>query len=120
ALPTAGTLYTFTTGDAGGRPLVVGYADFGGGRGVGQLTRGPPRLGAAGAGSGASTGPAGGGPRRGAVRGSPRAGELSGRRDRRRWRRSATPLSEGLPNSLIRRSWRRCARPDWRRATSTP
>jgi len=71
ALPTAGTLYTFTTVHAGGRPLVLGYADFGEVRVLGQLTGAPPRIGAPVTVTETSTGPADGGQRRYAFRVSP-------------------------------------------------
>ena len=47
ALPTAGTLYTFTTVQTADRaPLVLGYADFGDVRVLGPLTGAAPRIGA--------------------------------------------------------------------------
>ena len=65
ALPTAGTLYTFTTVHTGHRaPLVLGYADFGEVRVLGQLTGAPPRIGAQVTVTEADTGPADGGSRR--------------------------------------------------------
>ncbi len=65
ALPTAGTLYTFTTVHAGDRaPLVLGYADFGEVRVLGQLTGAPPRIGAPVTVTETSAGPADGGHRR--------------------------------------------------------
>jgi uncharacterized OB-fold protein len=46
ALPRRGTLYTFTTIHAGGKPSrTLGYADFGEVRVLGPLTGGPPRIG---------------------------------------------------------------------------
>lgn len=65
ALPTAGTLYTFTTVHTGGQaPLVLGYADFGEVRVLGQLTGAPPRVGARVTVTEADTGQADGGSRR--------------------------------------------------------
>jgi uncharacterized OB-fold protein len=61
ALPTAGTLYTFTTVRVGdGAPRVLGYADFGEVRVLGPLTGATPRIGAAVTVAETGTGQAGG------------------------------------------------------------